>query len=61
MEINGSDSGNITLLHSNIELSDGDVQIIVFLSLVGVLVCSIPCLIGKNGRIRSREWFNRRT
>lgn len=40
-------------------LSDTDINIIIFGGIAVTLICCIPALIGKNGRIRSRAWFSK--
>jgi hypothetical protein len=39
-------------------LSKEDINVIVFAAIAVILICCIPVLLGKNGPIRSREWFS---
>ena len=38
-------------------INDNDIHIITFVVILTVIICLIPCFIGKNGRIYSRDWF----
>ena len=37
------------------------ISIVLFAGIAVVLICCIPLLFGKNGPIRSREWFSRKS
>jgi hypothetical protein len=57
MDINMSGVTNVTSLSGDI--SNSDIQILVFAGFIAVLVLAVPFIIGKNGNIHSREWFSR--
>lgn len=48
---------NVTDLSGSV--ADNDINVIVFVALIGVLVLAVPFIIGKNGNIHSRDWFSR--
>jgi hypothetical protein len=58
MDINMSGVTNVTNLSGGV--NNSDIHILVFVGFIGVLVLSVPFIIGKNGNIHSRDWFNRR-
>ena len=49
---------NVTNLSGDV--NNSDIHILVFVGFIGVLVLSVPFIIGKNGNIHSRDWFSRR-
>ena len=57
MEINVSGVRNVTDLSGSV--ADNDINVIVFVALIGVLILAVPFIIGKNGNIHSRDWFSR--
>ena len=48
---------NVTNLSGSV--GDNDINVIVFVALIGVLVLAVPFIVGKNGNIHSRDWFSR--
>lgn len=54
------DTSNSTVIIGS-ELTESEINIILFSGIAVVLVCCVPFLLGKNGPIRSREWFSRKT
>ena len=57
MDINMSGVTNVTNLSGSV--GDNDINVIVFVALIGVLVLAVPFIVGKNGNIHSRDWFSR--
>lgn len=53
-------SGSINVTKLSEGSGNSDIHILVFVGFVGVLVLSVPFIIGKNGNIHSRDWFTRR-
>lgn len=51
-----TETSNATYVSTN-TLKESDLYIIIFGVFVSVILIMIPCLIGKNGKIKSREWF----
>ena len=57
MDINMTGVTNVTNLSGSV--GDNDINVIVFVALIGVLVLAVPFIVGKNGNIHSRDWFSR--